>query len=186
MPLLRQHEAQARKGSRPCERALPGLRGINGKQAQRHGCREGMEQKEGTTMNLPYKGTAPTRAHKDDAGLDLRAAEGRWLYESGIFTMVDTGTAVDIPKGHVGLLVARSSLCHKGLMLANGVGIIDPGYHGTIKVPLVSFCRNANIDAGERIAQLVIVPIAQVVPVEVGGFEESERGNGGFGSTGRD
>ena len=135
-------------------------------------------------MNLPYKGTAPTRAHKDDAGLDLRAAEGRWLYESGIFTMVDTGTAVDIPKGHVGLLVARSSLCHKGLMLANGVGIIDPGYHGTIKVPLVSFCRNANIDAGERIAQLVIVPIAQVKPVEVEEFEESERGNGGFGSTG--
>ena len=51
MPLLRQHEAQARKGSRPCERALPGLRGINGKQAQRHGRREGMEQKDGTTVS---------------------------------------------------------------------------------------------------------------------------------------
>ena len=136
-------------------------------------------------MKLPYIGTAPTRAHKDDAGLDLRAAEGHEFFWTRELKMVDTGTAVDIPQGHVGLLVARSSLCKKGLMLANGVGIIDAGYHGTIRVPLVSFETDAEIKAGERIAQLVIVPIAQVDPVEVEEFEESERGNGGFGSTGR-
>ena len=134
-------------------------------------------------MKLPYIGTAPTRAHKDDAGLDLRAAEGRWVARRCL-CLVDTGTAVDIPEGHVGLLVARSSLCKRGLMLANGVGIIDAGYHGTIKVPLIGM-RAYGIEAGERIAQLVIVPIAQVDPVEVEEFEESERGNGGFGSTGR-
>ena len=137
-------------------------------------------------MKLPHKGIAPTKAHQDDAGLDLRAAEGRWFRESDVLVMVDTKTAVDVPKGHVGLLVARSSLCKKGLMLANGVGIIDPGYHGTIKVPLVGYKQGMKIEAGERIAQLVIVPIAQVEPVEVEEFEESERGEGGFGSTGRD
>lgn len=134
-------------------------------------------------MKLPYKGAAPTRAHKDDAGLDLRAAESVWI-AYGCLCMVDTGTAVDIPKGHVGLLVARSSLCKKGLMLANGVGIIDSGYHGTIKVPLLGVSADG-IEAGERIAQLVIVPIADVEPVEVEEFEDSERGEGGFGSTGR-
>ena len=139
-------------------------------------------------MKLPYIGAAPTRAHQDDAGLDLRAAESHklddvfWKFKPA---MVDTGTAVDIPKGHVGLLVARSSLCKKGLILANGIGIIDPGYHGTIKVPLLSFKSAVEVEAGERIAQLVIVPIAQVEPVEVEEFEESERGEGGFGSTGR-
>ena len=137
-------------------------------------------------MKLPYIGTAPTRAHKDDAGLDLWAAEGHEFFWTRELKMVDTGTAVDIPQGHVGLLVARSSFCKKGLMLANGVGIIDAGYHGTIRVPLVSFETDAEIKAGERIAQLVIVPIAQVDPVEAEEFEESERGNGGFGSTGRD
>ena len=135
-------------------------------------------------MKLPYQGIAPTRAHQDDAGLDLRAAEGTWIGYRCL-RMIDTGTAVDIPKGHVGLLVARSSLCKKGLMLANGVGIIDPGYHGTVKVPLFGLSAD-EIEAGERIAQLVIVPIADVEPVEVEEFEESERGEGGFGSTGRD
>ena len=135
-------------------------------------------------MKLPYRGMAPTRAHRDDAGLDLRAA-GSARIAYGSLYMVDTGTAVSIPQGHVGLLVARSSLCIKGLMLANGVGIIDPGYHGTVKVPLFGLSAD-EIEAGERIAQLVIVPIADVEPVEVEEFEESERGMGGFGSTGRD
>ena len=138
-------------------------------------------------MKLPYRGIAPTRAHRDDAGLDLRAAEDKWLVPSSLH-MVGTGTAVFVPRGHVGLLMARSSLCVRhGLMLANGVGVIDSGYHGEIKAPLVNISdQDAHVEAGERIAQLVIVPIAQVEPVEVEEFEESERGNDGFGSTGRD
>ena len=131
-------------------------------------------------MKLPYIGTAPTRAHKDDAGLDLRV---KCSTHDG--SMIDTGTAVDIPKGHAGLLFARSSLHKKGLMLSNCVGVIDPGYHGTIKVPLWNLGDDdAEIDHGERIVQLVIVPIADVEPVEVEEFGQSERGNGGFGSTG--
>lgn len=136
-------------------------------------------------MKLPFKGIKPTKKHKADAGLDLRAKEA--AHWGGPFQMrtIDTGTAVDIPEGCVGILAARSSLSKRGLMLANGVGIIDAGYHGTIKVPLVSFRGGCTVSEGERIAQLLVINIKNSKPVKVEAFEESERGEGGFGSTGR-
>lgn len=127
----------------------------------------------------------PTRAHPTDAGLDLAASETTHI-APGVVTLVPTGVAVAIPEGHVGLLAARSSLATKKAMtLANGVGIIDSDYRGEIKVPVIPLddCHNL-IQAGQKIAQLIIMPIALPTVEVVSELPDSERGHGGFGSTG--
>ena len=127
----------------------------------------------------------PTRAHPTDAGLDLYAAETVQIAPR-VVTLVPTGIAVAIPAGHVGLLVARSSLSvKKAMTLANGVGVIDADYRGEIKVPIIPLdgCHNL-IQAGTRIAQLIILPIALPTVEVVTELPDSERGHGGFGSTG--
>ncbi|OOE07018.1 dUTP diphosphatase [Fictibacillus arsenicus] len=126
----------------------------------------------------------PTRAHPTDAGLDLYAAETVHVIPNQV-TLVPTGVAVAIPAGHVGLLIARSSLAvKKSMTLANGVGVIDPDYRGEIQVPITPLdgCRNL-IQAGTRIAQLVILPIALPRLDVVAELPESVRGLGGFGSS---
>lgn len=126
----------------------------------------------------------PTRSHEHDAGADLRASEGAFI-GSGRFATVPTGVRVSIPKGCVGLLAARSSLCNRGLLMANGVGIIDAGFTGEIKVPLYNAGNTpSNVLAGERIAQLVILPCELPTFRRVDELEDTERGDGGFGSTG--
>lgn len=126
----------------------------------------------------------PVRAHTHDAGADLRASEGAFI-GSGQFAKVSTGVRVSIPEGYVGLLAARSSLCWRGLLMANGVGIIDAGFAGEIKVPLYNAGNTpSNVLAGERIAQLVILPCELPTFRRVDELEETERGEGGFGSTG--
>lgn len=129
-------------------------------------------------------GMLPVRAHEHDAGADLRASECHFI-GSGQFATVPTGVRVSIPEGCFGLLAARSSLCKRGLLMANGVGIIDAGFTGEIKVPLFN-ARNtpSNVLAGERIAQLVILPCELPTFRLVAKLEETERGEGGFGSTG--
>ena len=127
----------------------------------------------------------PTRAHPTDAGLDLAACETTHI-APGVVTLVPTGIAVAIPEGHVGILAARSSLATKKAMtLANGVGIIDAGFRDEIKVPVIPLdgCHNL-IQAGQKIAQLIILPIALPTVEVVNVLPDSERGNGGFGSTG--
>ena len=127
----------------------------------------------------------PTRAHPTDAGLDLAASETTQVAPR-VVTLVPTGIAVAIPEGHVGLLAARSSLATKKAMtLANGVGIIDSDYRGEIKVPIIPLdgCHNL-IQAGQKIAQLIILPIAVPTVEVVAELPESVRGLGGFGSTG--
>lgn len=127
----------------------------------------------------------PTRAHPTDAGLDLYAAETVQIAPR-VVTLVPTGIAVAIPAGHVGLLIARSSLASKKSMtLANGAGVIDADYRGEIQVPIVTTdgCHNL-IQAGTRIAQLLILPIALPTVEVVSELPDSERGHGGFGSTG--
>lgn len=127
----------------------------------------------------------PTRAHPTDAGLDLCAAETVRIIPNHV-TLVPTGIAVAIPTGHVGLLIARSSLATKKTMtLANGVGVIDADYRGEIKVPIVSLdgCHNL-IQAGQKIAQLIILPIALPAVEVVDELPSTERGVGGFGSSG--
>lgn len=127
----------------------------------------------------------PTRAHPTDAGLDIAASETTHI-APGVVTLVPTGIAVAIPDGYFGLLAARSSLAAKKAMtLANGVGIIDSDYRGEIQVPIIPLdgCHNL-IQAGQKIAQLIILPIALPTVEVVAELPESARGLGGFGSTG--
>ena len=127
----------------------------------------------------------PTRAHPTDAGLDLAASETTHI-APGVVTLVPTGVAVAIPEGHVGLLAARSSLAvKKAMTLANGVGIIDSDYRGEIKIPIIPLdgCHNL-IKAGQKIAQLIITPIALPRLDVVAHLDDTTRGTGGFGSTG--
>lgn len=102
--------------------------------------------------------------------------------------MVPTGLAVAIPDGHAGLVLPRSGLASKhGLTLANAPGLIDTGYRGELIVAVVNLDRTeaVTITKGERIAQLVIVALPSVVPGWVDALPDSDRGAGGFGSTGR-
>ena len=101
--------------------------------------------------------------------------------------MIPTGLAVAIPPGHAGLVLPRSGLAsRRGLTLANAPGLIDAGYRGEIVVAVVNLDPSEPVDIqkGDRIAQLVVVPFAEVVPVEAAELPSSARGEGGFGSTG--
>ena len=129
----------------------------------------------------------PLRAHPGDAGLDLVAVEACHL-EPGGRAAVPTGLAVAVPEGHAGLVLPRSGLARKhGVTVANAPGLIDAGYRGELVVLLVNLgAEPFRIDAGDRIAQLVVVPVALATPVEVDELPPSDgRGAGGFGSTGR-
>lgn len=129
----------------------------------------------------------PSAAHPGDAGLDLIANEDVTL-KPGERAIVPTGLAVAIPEGHAGLVLPRSGLATKhGLTLPNSPGLIDAGYRGELRVAVVNIDPDEpfEIRRGERIAQLVVVPFAQVTPVEVEELPQTDRGEGGFGSTGR-
>ncbi len=143
-------------------------------------------------MELPVRrldddATLPTRAHPGDAGLDLYAAEAATL-GPGERAGVGTGVAVEIPDGHAGLVLPRSGLAARhGIALVNAPGLIDAGYRGEIRVLLLNTDRTEpfEIAVGERIAQLLITPFADVEPVEAKALATSARGEGGFGSSGR-
>lgn len=126
----------------------------------------------------------PVKAHRQDAAYDLALKERVTLQPGGIATL-DTGVHVAIPEGHVGLVVVRSSVGKQGLVLTNSVGVIDPGYTGPI---LLSVRNTAHwpfvYEPGDRVAQLLIIPTAAVQLEEVATLERTERGDGGFGSTG--
>jgi dUTP pyrophosphatase len=129
----------------------------------------------------------PTRAHEGDAGLDLYAAEPAHL-GPGERWSVRTGVAVEIPEGHAGLVLPRSGLAREhGIALVNSPGLIDAGYRGEVTVLLLNTdpAEVYRVQAGDRIAQLVVVPIAATEPVEAEALAESARGDGGFGSSGR-
>jgi dUTP pyrophosphatase len=129
----------------------------------------------------------PTRAHPGDAGLDLHSAEAARL-EPGARATVGTGIKVEIPEGHAGLVLPRSGLAARhGIALVNAPGLIDSGYRGEIRVLLLNTDRAEpfEIEPGDRIAQLVISPLADAEPVEVAELAESARSGGGFGSSGR-
>jgi dUTP pyrophosphatase len=131
--------------------------------------------------------TLPSRAHEGDAGLDLYACEAAHI-GPGERWSVGTGIAVEIPDGHAGLVLPRSGLARKhGISLVNGPGLIDAGYRGEISVLLLNTdpADTFMVEPGDRIAQLVLVPIALAEPVEVDALAESARGDGGFGSSGR-
>jgi dUTP diphosphatase len=131
--------------------------------------------------------TLPTRAHEGDAGLDLYAAEPAIL-APGERISVGTGVAIEIPEGHAGLVLPRSGLAARhGIALVNAPGLIDSGYRGELRVLLLNTDRaeTFEIGAGDRVAQLLITPFAEVEPVESGELAASTRGEDGFGSSGR-
>ncbi len=129
----------------------------------------------------------PTRAHAGDAGLDLYACEAAHI-GPGERWSVGTGIAVEVPAGHAGLVLPRSGLAREhGIALVNAPGLIDAGYRGEVRVLLLNTdpAEVFRVEPGERIAQLVIAPVALAEPVEAEALSESVRGDGGFGSSGR-
>jgi dUTP pyrophosphatase len=127
----------------------------------------------------------PTRAYAGDAGLDLAACE-RVELGPGERALVPTGLAVAIPEGFAGFVQPRSGLAAEhGISIVNTPGLIDPGYRGELRVNLLNTdrARRFTVESGMRIAQLVIVPVAQLELVEVDELPASERGTRGFGSS---
>lgn len=129
----------------------------------------------------------PAYQHPGDAGIDLCSAEDVTL-QPGERRLVATGIAIAVPDGCVGLTTPRSGTAARhGLSLVNTPGVIDAGYRGEVKLILVNTDRDAPIEIarGERVAQLLIVPVHSVEIVEVDELPETARGEGGFGSTGK-
>jgi len=128
----------------------------------------------------------PSRSSEDDAGFDLASVEEVTL-EPGSRALVQTGLAVQIPEGHGGLVLPRSGLALRhGISLVNSPGLIDAGYRGEIGVILhnTDLTDSFDVNVGDRIAQLMVVPFASVLPVWVDALDDSQRGEGGFGSSG--
>jgi len=128
----------------------------------------------------------PSRAKPGDAGLDLRAAEPA-LLGPGEGASVGTGVAVEIPAGHAGLVLPRSGLALRhGISMVNAPGLIDSGYRGELRVLLLNTDRmhGFEIEPGDRVAQLLVTPFAEVEPVEAVTLADSARGELGFGSSG--
>ena len=129
----------------------------------------------------------PSRAHDGDAGYDLHAAEAVRL-GPGERASVGTGIAVAIPDGYAGLVLPRSGLAAKhGIALVNAPGLIDSGYRGEVRVLLLNTDRSEpfEVSVGDRIAQLLLVRFESGPAEEVVSLDETLRGAGGFGSTGR-
>jgi dUTP pyrophosphatase len=135
---------------------------------------------------LHERARLPTRAHEGDAGLDLYALEDAVL-APGERVSVPTGIAVEIPPGQAGLVLPRSGLAARhGISVVNAPGLIDSGYRGEVRVLLLNTDREQSFElaAGDRIAQLVLVRVELPIPVDTESLAESERGAGGFGSSG--
>lgn len=128
----------------------------------------------------------PARAYAGDAGLDLAACERVELLP-GERAVVPTGLAVAIPEGHAGFVLRRSGLAaNHGVTVLNAPGLVDSGYRGEIWVILLNTDRHETfvVEEGMRIAQLVVLPITSIEPVEVEELPGSERGERGHGSSG--
>lgn len=127
----------------------------------------------------------PTRGSKDAAGVDLYCPF-HIKVPADSQKKIPLGIAVEIPKEHMGLLVPRSSMSKTPLRCANSVGVIDADYRGEISIVYENVsCEDYTIFRGDRIAQLIIVPIAVVDVEEAQTLSETERGAGGYGSTGK-
>ena len=139
------------------------------------------------TVDVPIiAAEPPVYAHPGDAGADLMAAEAASL-APGQRVLLATGVRVALPDGYVGFVVPRSGLAAKhGITIVNSPGTIDAGYRGEIKVALLNTDSTATYEVavGDRIAQLIVMPVPRVRFVPVDELPESVRGRGGFGSTG--
>lgn len=159
-----------------------------------------LQQSDGLTVNfiLGDNAKAPSKAHDSDAGFDLSAT---WFEQKDFSILAHTGVQIELPEGYEAQIRPRSGLAVKGVTVVNSPGTIDAGYRGEICVILGSttgqppffpnggkkFVKvgNAELNSGDRVAQMVIQPVLRVKMNQVTTFEEStERGEGGFGSTG--
>jgi dUTP pyrophosphatase len=137
-------------------------------------------------MRLDPRARLPTRAYAADAGLDLYALEQATL-APGERASLRTGIAIELRDGDAGLVLPRSGLAVRhGIALVNAPGLIDSGYRGELRVLLLNTDRSATftVAAGDRIAQLLLVRVHTPAVVEVDALTSSERGEGGFGSSG--
>ena len=129
----------------------------------------------------------PQYAKAGDAGMDLTAVE--ILDESDYQITYNIGLSIEIPEGFVGLIFPRSSIRNVGLSLSNSVGVIDSGYRGSLQATFnKTLCINGKFNTylvGTRVAQMIIIPYPQINFVEVEELSSTERGEGGFGSSGK-
>lgn len=138
-------------------------------------------------QRLDPRARVPTRAHAGDAGYDLYAVEAAEL-SPGERAAVGTGVAVEVPDGHAGLVLPRSGTAARhGISVVNAPGLIDSGYRGEVRVLLLNTDRHEafSVAPGDRIAQLVLVRVETPALEEVASLTASDRGEGGFGSSGR-
>ncbi len=134
-------------------------------------------------LKIEPQAPLPKRAHPEDAGLDLHAFEGVRI-EAGEGAVLRTAIAIALPVGYVGMIADRSSMAKRGIKTLGGV--IDAGYRGEIRVVLWNLSKQTvEISAGDRIAQLLTLPIATPSVVESESLDDTSRGSGGFGSSGR-
>lgn len=136
----------------------------------------------------------PSYANAGDAGMDMVAISSK-ISDDGLYVEYGTGIAVEIPAGYVGLLFARSSISKTTMVLANHVGVIDSGYRGEIKFRFKDlgisldqekwYCDETAYEVGHKIGQLMILPIPTIELTEVTQLDDTDRGSGGFGSTGK-
>jgi dUTP pyrophosphatase len=144
-------------------------------------------------MEIPVRvlrpdATVPVYAHDGDAGCDLVAVESRVLAAGGGRAMVPTGLSVAIPEGHGGFVLPRSGLAAKhGVTCINAPGLIDAGYRGEVMIALVNLdpTNDYEVKVGDRVAQLVVLPVPPAAFVIVDELPSATRGEGGFGSSGR-
>lgn len=138
-----------------------------------------------TPSTLPYVGNPPIRAHATDAGLDLIANENIVIPSMG-WRLIATGTQTAIPEGQAGLICPRSGLAAKhGITVLNAPGIIDAGYRGDIGVVIINHGHKPfEVSAGDRIAQMLVMPFTNLTPVGRP-LDTTDRGTSGFGSTGK-
>ena len=132
---------------------------------------------------LHANAVAPKFGKPGDAGVDLVATSVDYSRENQV--VYGTGIAVEIPEGMVGLVFPRSSVRNYELMLSNAVGVIDSGYRGEIMATFVMGDPDKTYKIGDRIAQLIIMPVPLVEYIIVDELSETERGTGGHGSTGQ-
>lgn len=128
----------------------------------------------------------PNYAHPGDAGADLHAAEALEL-APGTRALVGTGVSIALPDGFAAFVVPRSGLAVRhGISIVNSPGTVDAGYRGEIKVTLLNtdLTESFRIEVGDRIAQLIVMPVARATFIPVDRLPGSQRGEGGFGSTG--
>lgn len=144
---------------------------------------KGIVERNALKIQLDDGAIMPERAHPEDAGLDLFAPEAVQVPARGSAT-IDTGVHVQLPEGTAGVLMSKSGL-NVNLDITS-TGLIDEGYTGSIKVKLYNHGnRTIGIADGQKISQLVIVPVQRPVPIQVEQITGGERGTGGFGSTGK-